>query len=181
MSVLYYLLNWESEDYLIVKKYIEKGIDASIKFGISTYIWQFYNLEAIICVRQKQDISKQKSLFDTVFNILKKQNLTYLGNCDITYGNMLALTNVMFFYRKKVSETLFYQKICQISFAESIESCDFDCNKYLCQYECHLNLEAYQKEWKRLFDLKTKQSILFGRKLKKYPLQDSNGYYIILS
>ena len=53
------------------KKYIEKGIDASIKFCISTYIWQFYSLQAIIMIRQKEDISKLKSVFDTVFNMLK--------------------------------------------------------------------------------------------------------------
>lgn len=181
MSVLYYLLNWKSEDYFLVTKYIEKGIDASIKFGVSTYIWQFYNLQAIIWVQQRQDISKQKSLFDTVFNILKKQNLTYLGNCDLTYGNMLALTNIMYFYRQKMSESLFYKKICQISFAESIENCDFDCSKYLCQYECHSNLEVYQKEWNNLAHTKVKHSILFGGKLKKYPLQNRDGYYIILS
>ena len=51
-------------------------------------------------IRQKEDISKQKSVFDTVFNMLRKQNLNYLGNCDVTYGNMLALTNVMFFYKQ---------------------------------------------------------------------------------
>lgn len=180
-AVLQYLLNIETGEYIVTKKYIEKGIDASIKFGISTYIWQFYSLRAIILVRQKQDISKQKSLFDTVFNMLKKQNLNYLGNCDITYGNMFALTNVMFFYRQNLSENLFYQKISQISLAGSVDSCDFNCNKYLCQYGCHTNLEAYQKEWKNLSALKDKQSILFGKSFEKYALQDSTGYYIVIS
>lgn len=180
-AVLHYLLNIRDDKYFVTKKYIEKGIDASIKFGISTYIWQFYSLEAIILVRQKQDISKQKSLFDTVFNMLKKQNLNYLGNCDITYGNIFALTNVMFFYRQNLSENLFYQKISQISLAQSVDSCDFNCNKYLCQYGCHTNLEAYQKEWSNLSVLKDKQSILFGKAFEKYVLQDSTGYYIIIS
>lgn len=180
-AVLHYLLNIETGEYIVTKKYIEKGIDASIKFGISTYIWQFYSLQAIILVRQKQDVSKQKSLFDTVFNMLKKQNLNYLGNCDITYGNMLALTNVMFFYRQNLSENLFYQKISQISLADSVDSCDFNCSKYLCQYGCHTNLETYQKEWNNLSVLKDKQSILFGKSFEKYVLQDSTGYYIIIS
>lgn len=180
-AVLHYLLNIETGEYIVTKKYIEKGIDASIKFGISTYIWQFYSLQAIILVRQKQDVSKQKSLFDTVFNMLKKQNLNYLGNCDITYGNMLALTNVMFFYRLNLSENLFYQKISQISLADSVDSCDFNCSKYLCQYGCHTNLETYQKEWTNLSVLKDKQSILFGKSFEKYVLQDSTGYYIIIS
>lgn len=180
-AVLHYLLNIDTGEYFVTKKYIEKGIDASIKFGISTYIWQFYSLKAIILVRQKQHVLKQKSLFDTVFDMLKKQNLNYLGNCDITYGNIFALTNVMFFYRQNLSENLFYQKISQISLAESVDSCDFNCNKYLCHYGCHMNLEAYQKEWNNLSDLKSKQSILFGKSFEKYALQDSTGYYIIIS
>lgn len=180
-AVLHYLLDIETGKYLVTKKYINKGIDASIKFGISTYIWQFYSLQAIILVRQKQNVSKQKSLFDTIFNILKKQNLNYLGNCDITYGNMLALTNVIFFYRQNLSENLFYQKISQISLVDNIDSCDFNCSKYLCQYGCHTNLETYQKEWNHLSALKDKQTILFGKSFEKYALQDSTGYYIIIS
>lgn len=180
-AVLHYFLERKNEKYIATKKYIEKGIDASIKFGISTYIWQFYSLQAIIMIRQKEDISKQKSVFDTVFNMLRKQNLNYLGNCDVTYGNMLALTNVMFFYKQNQSEENFYRLISQISLADSVDSCDFNCSKYLCQYECHTNLETYQKEWNNLSSLKDKQTILFGKSLEEYPLQDSSGYYIIIS
>ena len=132
-------------------------------------------------IRQKEDISKQKSVFDTVFNMLRKQNLNYLGNCDVTYGNMLALTNVMFFYRQNQSEENFYRLISQISLADSVDSCDFNCSKYLCQYECHTNLKTYQKEWRNLSSLKDKQTILFGKSLEEYTLQDSTGYYIIIS
>ena len=181
MAVLHYLLRIKDGEYIVTTKYIEKGIDASIKFGINTYIWQFYTLKAIIFVRQKQEVQKQKSLFDTVFNMLKKQNLTYLGNCDFTYGNMLALTNVMFFYRHNLSENAFYQKASQISLASNVDTCDFNCEKSLCQYECHTNLELYQKEWNNLSKMKDKQSILFGRTFEKYALQDSTGYYIIIS
>lgn len=180
-AVLHYLLDIENGKYIASEKYIKKGIDASIKFGISTYIWQFYSLQAIILIRQKQNVSKQKGLFDTVFNMLKKQNLNYLGNCDITYGNMFALTNVLFFYRQNLSENLFYQKISQISLADTLDSCDFNCNKYLCQYGCHTNLEIYQKEWNNLSALKDKQTILFGKSFEKYALQDSTGYFIIIS
>ena len=94
---------------------------------------------------------------------------------------MLALTNVLFFYRQNLSENLFYQKISQISLADSIDSCDFNCSKYMCQYGCHTNLEIYQKEWNNLSTLKDKQTILFGKSFEKYALQDSTGYFIIIS
>lgn len=181
LAVLHYFIDIKNEKYITTKKYIEKGIDSSIKFGISTYIWQFYSLQAIISIRQKEDISKQKSLFDTVFNMLRKQNLNYIGNCDVTYGNMLALTNIMFFYKKNLSENHFYRLISQLSLSDSLDSCDFNCSKDSCRYECHTNLEAYQKEWHNLSYLKDKHTIIFGKSLNEYTLQDSTGYYIIIS
>lgn len=181
LSVLYYYLEVDTNTYFATNSYIEKGIDMSIKFGISTYIWQFYNLKALTYIRQNQEISKQKSLFDTVFNILKKQNLTYLGNADFTYGNILALTNIMYFYKNNVSENAFYQKINLLTITDGIDSCDFNCNRNSCQYECHTGIKLYQKEWSKLSMLKDKQSILFGKIIEKYTLQDSTGYYIILS
>ena len=183
LAVLYYYLEIDRKKnkFFSATKYIEKGIDMSIKFGISTYIWQFYNLKAIISVRQHHNLSKQKALFDTIFNILKKQNLTYLGNIDFTYGNILALTNIMFFYRNNFSENNFYQKINMLTITDSLDTCDFDCKKISCQYECRTSLKMYQKEWNKLSTLKDKQSILFGNIAEKYTLQDSTGYYIILS
>lgn len=183
LAVLYYYseIDRQKNKFFLATKYIEKGIDMSIKFGISTYIWQFYNLKAIISVRQHQNLSKQKALFDTIFNILKKQNLTYLGNLDFTYGNILALTNIMFFYRNNFSENNFYQKINMLTITDSSDTCDFDCKKITCQYECRTSLKMYQKEWNKLSILKDKQSILFGNMNEKYTLQDSTGYYIILS
>ena len=183
LAVLYYYLEADinNNTFFATSEYIEKGIDMSIKFGISTYIWQFYNLKAIISVRQNQKISTQKSFFDTILNILKKQNLTNLGNADFTYGNILALTNIMYFYKNNVSENIFYQKINMLTVTDCIDSCDFDCNKNSCHYECHINIKLYQKEWNKLSILKDKQSILFGDIIEKYPLQDSTGYYIILS
>ena len=68
-----------------------------------------------------------------------------------------------------------------LTVTENLDSCDFDCNKNSCQYECHTSLKLYQKEWNKLTTLKNKQCILFGEITEKYTLQDSTGYYIILS
>lgn len=181
IAILYYLLESKSVHFFSTSKCIQNGINYSIKFGISTYIWQFYNLSAIISVRERQPLSQQQGLFDTVFNILKRQNLTYLGNIDIIYGNMLALTNIMLFYCRNKQESFFYKKLSQVLFAGSIESCDFDCKKSICQYECHGYLEIYQKEWKRLSKVNKTPTTIFGKKIKNYPLRDSTGFYLIIS
>lgn len=87
----------------------------------------------------------------------------------------------MFFYRNNFSENNFYQKINMLTITDSSDTCDFDCKKITCQYECRTSLKMYQKEWNKLSILKDKQSILFGNMNEKYTLQDSTGYYIILS
>lgn len=68
-----------------------------------------------------------------------------------------------------------------LTITDSSDTCDFDCKKITCQYECRTSLKMYQKEWNKLSILKDKQSILFGNMNEKYTLQDSTGYYIILS
>lgn len=181
LAVLYCLFECKEDKYHNTEIFIDKGIDASIKFGISTYIWQFYNLKAIISTIQKQDISIQVRLFDTVLNILKKQNLTYLGNCDLTYGNMMALTNIFWFYRHNTPESTFYKKLSQISTADSIDNCDFNCSKATCAYQCNTSLKDYQKEWARFSKAKDASVVLFGTQIEKYPLISINGYFIILS
>lgn len=94
---------------------------------------------------------------------------------------MLALTNIMLFYCRNKQESFFYKKLSQVSFAGSIESCDFDCKKSICQYECHGYLEIYQKEWKRLSKVNKTPTTIFGKKIKNYPLRDSTGFYLIIS
>ena len=181
LASIYYLLGMENKDFEMATLFAEKGIDASITFGISTYIWQCYNLLALIAIQCEKEIQEQAGLFDTVYNILRKQNLTYIGKGDFTYGNILALSNIASFYQRHSFESVFNKKLGQITFWDNISSCDFECSKSICQYQCNSSLELISKEWKKINMKKQKQYFIFGIKAEPYILQDSNGYYIILS
>ena len=94
LATLFYL----KKEHNNARRYIEQGIDSCIKFGYGTYLWHFYNLRAILetVACEKRNIIQRS--FETAYRILRQQNLLFLGNCDFTYENVIALTNVAKFY-----------------------------------------------------------------------------------
>ena len=179
LATLSYLLVRSCSNYRETEEYLQKGIDASIQYGIGTYIWQFYNLFAIVSMHKKEKSDIQAMYFNTTFAILKRQNLTFLGNCDLTYGNMLALTNILRFILKIYPESKFYNTMSQLSSADRLGTCDFDCTKQACRYECKTDVNIYNKVAEKLRATEQKY-VLFSKKIK-YSLCDDSGYYIVLS
>lgn len=158
--------------------HISLGIDASIRFGIGTYIWQFYNLLAIIYIHQNYDSNEIMKLFETVFSILNRQGLLYIGNRDFCYGNLLAISNLAFFLQQNKMETYFYQKIGKINFMESISLCDYECSKPSCSYLCPNELSFLKRQYIRAQNKK----ILFYENKNQYCFRDpKTKYFIIIS
>jgi len=160
------------------KDFISKGIDSSIQFGIPTYIWQFYNLAAILDMKAKMDCDSAYRSLETVYSLLAKQNLLYLGNLDLCYGNILALSNIGFFLRFNRFETDFYRKLSRLTYKDSLQECDFNCRKPACGYFCSDATEALRKQ----YVLASQQHLLFTKASPNYLLRDEEtGYFIILS
>lgn len=180
LATLSYLLVRSCGDYRETEEYLQKGIEASIQYGIGTYIWQFYNLLAIVSIHKKEKTDIQAIYFNTTFAILKRQNLTFLGNCDLTYGNMLALTNILRFILRIYPESRFFNTMSQLSSADRLGTCDFDCTKQACQYECKTDVNIYNEVAKNLRSTKHGYYVLFCKNIN-YSLCDDNGYYIVLS
>ena len=158
--------------------HISLGIDASIRFGIGTYIWQFYNLLAIIYTNQNYDSNEIMKLFETVFSILNRQGLLYIGNRDFCYGNLLAISNIAFFWQQNKMETIFYQKISKINFMENISLCDYECSKPSCSYLCPNELSFLKRQYTRAQNKK----ILFYENKSQYCFRDpKTEYFIIVS
>lgn len=158
--------------------HISLGIDASIRFGIGTYIWQFYNLLAIIYTHQNYDSNEIMKLFETVFSILNRQGLLYIGNRDFCYGNLLAISNIAFFWQQNKMETIFYKKIGKVNFMESISLCDYECSKPSCSYLCPNELSFLKRQYIRAQNKK----ILFYENKNQYCFRDpKTEYFIIIS
>lgn len=183
LGTLYLLSTTNPLNTQIALSYFKEGIDASLRFGIGTYIWQIYNQLAILSIKQKEPLNKTARLFDTVFQQLRQQNLLNLNNTNLCYGNLLAISNVASFYAVHKFESAFYQKMTQISFFDATPLCDYDCGKKECNYICEHSTELFAKELKRYQNTPSgKLPVLFQKKIPISALWDEETkYYIILS
>ena len=172
LATLLYL----EKKYDSTKQYIEQGIDSCVKFGYGTYLWHFYNLRAILDTATGKNRNIVQRSFETVYRILRQQNLLFLGNCDFTYENMVALTNIAIFYINDEKE--YYRKLSRISAINFSQPCDYNCQKEGCQYVCEDQTQLYIKEKDRLL----KKGILFDSHGLNYNLLDAEtNYFFLLS
>ena len=149
------------------KYYIESAIDYSVKFGIPSYNWQLYNLLAIVASKLKENTNDIKQYFDTVYTILDQQGLLYLGNRQLCYSNILAISNIGFFWQTYDSETSFNERLSKILFFG-------DDNKK--------DVQTQSLKLKDLFDKAAKKSILFTDNTPpQFLIDDETRYYIALT
>ena len=165
------------KDFSLVKKFIDFGIDASIKFGIATYIWEFYNLKFIIAVKLHESADYIMKIVETIKRMLRQQNLCYLGSMDFCYANILVLTNIARYYTR---EKEFYEFMNSISYNNSYNSgCNFDCDSKNCVYVCENTLAKFKDEYDYIHN---EDRILFQEKSITYSLIDTETkYYLALS
>jgi hypothetical protein len=164
--------------YLGSKEFIEKGIDCSIRFGVPAHIWQFYNLLGIIQINMRENADTVMRTFETIYALLRKENLLHLGNLDICYGNILALSNIGFFWQTYGFESEFYRKMALVTYFESTRLCDFDCTKPACDYVCPDSIENIKKEYE---NAKLRQP-LFAKSEARDILRDAHSdFFIIMS
>lgn len=170
LATLFYL----KKEYDNARRYIGQGIDSCIRFGYGTYLWHFYNLRAILetATGAKRNIIQRS--FETAYRILRQQNLLFLGDCDFTYENVIALTNVAKFYMNDERE--YYRKLSRISAINFSQPCDYNCQKETCQYVCEDQTQLYIKERERLL----KNKILFVDDNANYNLLDPETEYFFL-
>ena len=160
------------------RKFISQGIDSSIRFGISTYIWQFYNLLGIVETDLGFDPDHIYKTFTTAFAMLNKQNLLYIGDLDFCYGNILTISNYGFFLQANKFETEFYKQMSLITYKNKLSQCDYDCEKKECGYFCSGSTECMKNEYQKAINKKA----LFIEEYDRYLLRDKkNNYYIVLS
>ena len=153
LATLYYLRGTENS-IRVAKKYIDYGINASVRYGC------------------------EKLIFDTMLDYLAKQNLLFLGTLDFCYGNVVSLTNYAKFIYQYGDEQRLYRFLSSISSYQSNQSCDFHCSETKhCYYSCSNNISVFKENIKRIEKGKL---ILIDTKYH-YPFCDPNtGYYLVI-
>ncbi|MEY8481880.1 ATP-binding protein [Lachnospiraceae bacterium 48-21] len=177
LAALYYLSE-DNSNIAISKQYINDGINASVRYGCEKLMNYFYNLKAVISIREGLLAEYTLKYFDTMLDFLVKQNLIFLGNLDFCYGNIISITNYAKFIYSYGDEQRLYHFLNKLSYYKSNQTCDFDCSKRKdCYYSCNKNIDIFKKNIRRIED---KKLILLDEKFQ-YPLYDDHtGYYIVI-
>lgn len=149
------------------KKIVENGIDASIRLGIPGYIWQFYNLLAIICTRLGYEDNYIHQLFETIYVQLAKQNLLYIGTQQLCFCNLLAISNIGAFLKKYTTERYFREKMLGIKYVGASSECNYNCASSQCNYVCPIDSTYINKQ----YELAEKKALLW---VKEMPICKEN-------
>ncbi|MDR1002551.1 MAG: ATP-binding protein [Oscillospiraceae bacterium] len=178
LSVSQVKLANDSNDLLIAKKLIQEGIDASIRFGIPSHIWQFYNLLAIVDMKLNYESDHVLRLFETVFSMLASQNLLYIGNRDFCFCNVMAISNVGFFLHDNGFESNFINKMSSVTYTGYSQLCNYDCGNSECGYICMSDTAYLNKQYTKAGN----KQLLFIDQIQQRLLRDeSTKYFIPLS
>lgn len=178
MAVSSYLHENQKGLYKKTKNLISNGIDASFRIGAASNIWQFYNLWSIIDSNLDYSSDHVQRLFTTVYSILAKQDLLFLGDKQMCYGSIQAISNIGFFLRNYGSESEFYTRMSTVSFQGNPEICDYQCGKASCSNICPNNKKQLQIEFQRA----KKKQLLFVEQEPVHLLRDQKTqYFIVLS
>ncbi|MCM1494824.1 MAG: restriction endonuclease [Bacteroides sp.] len=159
LSVCALKLATSRAELFAAKTIVERGINASIRLGIPGYIWQFYNLLAIIDTRLEYDIDHLNQLFETIWVQLSRQNLLYLGNQQLCFCNLLAISNIGAFLQSHFPVSRFKQKMSNISHFGFSPSCNYDCSGIQCAYTCSINNKYLNEQ----YHLAEKKCLLFTK------------------
>lgn len=165
------LLKNEEKATFLAKEYVEKAINLSTTYGIVGYLWRLHNLQAIVAIRLEFESQHVYKIFNTVFDMLKRQGLLYIGNRDTCEGNILALSNLGYYLEEHKFESLFYQTMSLVTFIgqehsvyKTQESFDNPVNAFLVQ--------QYAKA--------RKKEVLFANTIPLNLLWDPQTNYLII-
>lgn len=174
LAVLYFL-----EDKIeMSKKYINSGIETSVRVGIIKLLPHYYNLKLIIAEGEEQDYETLLKYANTVLEYLRQQDQLFLGALDFGNSSILNITNYALFANKHLPENECYSFLKEIQFYGSDIVCDFKCDSHKsCSYSCIKSRELFLKSMKRI----EKGNLLFLDQKHKYKLKDpKTNYYIPL-
>lgn len=185
LSVCALKLAHNKSDLTVARAIVERGIDASIRLGIPGYIWQFYNILAIVDTRLDYDTDHLNRIFNTIFAQLSKQNLLFLGNQQLCFCNLLAISNIGAFLQSHFPESTFRQKMSNVSYSGFLPSCNYNCSGIQCGYTCSVD-NKYLNDQYRLAEKKcllfTKETPLLKDLNSQILLRDDvTQYFIVIS
>ena len=173
LAVLHYMRGKEN-DTEFAQKYLNDGIDTSIRNGCIKLLPNYYNLKLIIATKENQPLDVRHKYANTMLEYLRQQNLLFIGSLDFGNSNIINISNYMIYSVIELCETDISDFLREITYYGLDNRCDFNCDENLdCRHSCIRNIKIVLKNYEKL----KKGYLLFVN--KKYRLKDKNTDYFI--
>ena len=151
LLALLYFMDTSEETYSKCKTHLEYGIDTSIRYGILKLMGNYYNLKALIAIKEKQNVDYITSLYDTMVDYLRQEDLLFLGNLDFSYSNIILLTNYLIYLDEYGLENKMYEFLSKLTYYGYNSDCDYQCNNHLnCHYTCLKDRDIFKKNFQKV-------------------------------
>ncbi|MEK6281722.1 MAG: ATP-binding protein [Acidobacteriota bacterium] len=123
LATLAYLLAGHGvTSWSAVNKYIELSINAAITYNAGSDAWMIYNLKAITALRTGRPVREASAYFSTALQLLRRSALLFLGNLDLTFENIIVLSNVLRFLSDHGTEREKFSLALEIRYYDDVDT-----------------------------------------------------------
>ncbi len=104
-----------------VDKYIELSLNAAVMYRSGYDAWMIYNLKAIAALSAGRPIKEVGAYFATALRLLRRSALLFLGNLDLTFENIIVLSNILRFLSEHGTEREKFSIALEIRHYEDVD------------------------------------------------------------
>jgi hypothetical protein len=103
-----------------VDKYVELSLNAAITYRAGYEVWMIYNLKAIAALRAGRPVKEVNAYFATALQLLRRSSLLFLGNLDLTFENIIVLSNILRFLSEHGTEREKFSLALEIRYYDDV-------------------------------------------------------------
>lgn len=103
-TVAFLLASLDEMTWPVVDKYIDLSLNAAITYQAGYDVWMIYNLKAVSALRANRPNKEVGEYFATALGLLRRSSLLFVGNLDLTYENIIVLSNILRFMAEHGAE-----------------------------------------------------------------------------
>jgi len=104
-----------------VDKYIELSLNAAVTYRAGYDVWIIYNLKAIATLRAGRPVKEASAYFATALQLLRRSSLLFLGNLDLTFENIIVLSNILRFLSVHGTEREKFSLALEIRYYDDVD------------------------------------------------------------
>jgi len=120
-TLAYLLASHGVTSWSAVDKYIELSLNAAVMYKAGFDVWMIYNLKAVATLRAGRSFKEANAYFATALQLLRRGGLLFLGNLDLTYENIIVLSNIVRFLSEHGTEREKFSLALEIRYYEDAD------------------------------------------------------------